>query len=45
VPRYIEIVDQLPLTPTQKIQKHKLRDRGVTPATWDAIAQGFKAER
>jgi crotonobetaine/carnitine-CoA ligase len=45
VPRYIEIMDQLPLTPTQKIQKHKLRDRGVTPATWDAIAQGFKAER
>jgi crotonobetaine/carnitine-CoA ligase len=45
VPRYIEVVDQLPLTPTQKIQKHKLRDRGVTPATWDATAQGFKAER
>lgn len=45
VPRYIEIVDQLPLTPTQKIQKHKLRDRGVTSATWDAKGHGFKAER
>lgn len=35
VPRYVEIVDQLPMTPTNKIQKFKLRDRGLTESTWD----------
>lgn len=45
VPRYIEIVDSLPYTPTNKIQKFKLRERGVTATTWDGQAQGFKAQR
>ncbi len=45
VPRYIECVDELPLTPTQKVRKNVLRDRGVTAATWDARAAGFKVER
>jgi carnitine-CoA ligase len=38
VPRYIEIVDQLPMTPTGKIEKHKLRSRGTTDRTFDARA-------
>jgi len=45
VPRYIEIVDSLPYTPTNKVQKFKLRERGVTSATWDGQAEGFKAQR
>jgi crotonobetaine/carnitine-CoA ligase len=45
VPRYIEIVDSLPYTPTNKIQKFKLRERGVMPGSWDARAVGFKAKR
>ncbi len=45
VPRYIEIVESLPYTPTNKVQKYKLRERGVTANTWDARAAGFRAER
>jgi crotonobetaine/carnitine-CoA ligase len=35
VPRYVEFVDALPLTPSGKIEKYKLRERGVTAGTWD----------
>jgi crotonobetaine/carnitine-CoA ligase len=35
VPRYVELVRELPLTPSGKVEKYKLRERGVTPATWD----------
>lgn len=38
VPRYVEFLDQLPRTPTDKVAKHVLRamgDRGLTPGTWD----------
>ena len=35
MPRYVEIVDELPMTPTQKVRKDDLRRRGVTAATWD----------
>jgi crotonobetaine/carnitine-CoA ligase len=45
VPRYIEFLDALPQTPTGRVQKYKLRERGVTPATWDARAAGFEVTR
>ncbi len=45
VPRYIQFVDSLPYTPTNKVQKFRLRERGVTPSTWDARTTGFKAQR
>jgi crotonobetaine/carnitine-CoA ligase len=35
VPRYLEFVDDLPRTPTQRIMKAELRRRAMTPATWD----------
>jgi carnitine-CoA ligase len=35
VPRFIEFVDELPVTENGKVQKFKLRDRGVTARTWD----------
>jgi crotonobetaine/carnitine-CoA ligase len=35
VPRYVEIVDDLPRTATGRVQKHVLRERGLTDATWD----------
>ena len=45
VPRYIEFLSELPQTPTGRVQKFKLRERGVTPETWDARAAGFVVER
>ena len=45
VPRYIEFVSGLPYTPTNKVQKYKLRERGVTPQSWDRVAAAFTLER
>ena len=45
VPRWLEQVDELPHTPTGRIQKYKLRQRGVGPATWDAVRAGFEIAR
>jgi len=45
VPRYIELVDELPRTPTQRVQKYKLRERGVTESTWDGKKAGFQVKR
>jgi carnitine-CoA ligase len=38
VPRYVEIVESLPLTENGKVRKFVLRERGVTAATWDREA-------
>jgi acyl-CoA synthetase (AMP-forming)/AMP-acid ligase II len=35
VPRYIDVVDQLPRTPTEKIEERCLQGRAVTTTTWD----------
>ena len=45
VPRYIEFVDELPHTPSGRVRKFQLRSRGVTDATWDREAAGFKLKR
>jgi len=45
VPRYVRIVDALPKTPTQKIQKHLLRSAGLTEDTWDREKAGIKIRR
>lgn len=36
-PRFIELLPELPKTPTGKVQKAALRRRGVTAATWDNL--------
>ena len=36
VPRYIEFYAALPKTPTLKVRKQELRERGITPETWVA---------
>jgi crotonobetaine/carnitine-CoA ligase len=38
IPRYIEFVDELPLTENGKVRKQALRERGVTDTTWDREA-------
>ena len=45
VPRFVEFCDALPATENGKIQKYKLRERGVTPRTWDREAAGIKISR
>ena len=42
VPRYIEFLDVLPRTPTNKVRKRELRADGVSPRTWDRRASGIK---
>ncbi len=39
VPRYLEVLDDLPRTANGKVQKFALRDRGVTAATLDRQAR------
>jgi carnitine-CoA ligase len=41
IPRYIEVLDELPRTPTKKTRKVDLRMAGVTSQTWDRKAQGI----
>ena len=45
VPRYLDFTDALPKTPTGKVQKYILREKGVTGATWDRVAAGVKLTR
>jgi crotonobetaine/carnitine-CoA ligase len=45
VPRYVETLPDLPRTENGKIQKFKLRERGVMPTTWDRQAAGYVVRR
>ena len=45
VPRYIEFVSELPYTPTQKLEKYKLRAKGISAATWDRLTSDFELQR
>lgn len=45
VPRFLDFVDALPYTPTQKVQKFVLREEGNTPDTWDMKQSSFKVRR
>jgi len=44
-PRFIEFVDDLPRTPTGKIQKKALRTEPLSPRVWDRVAHGVEAPR
>ena len=45
VPRYIRYVADLPRTPSARVQKHVLRDEGITADTWDREAAGIRIRR
>ncbi|AVO46141.1 AMP-binding protein [Phreatobacter cathodiphilus] len=45
VPRYVRIVDDLPKTPTRKVEKYLVRQSGLTPDTWDREAAGISIRR
>ena len=45
VPRYLDFVDALPYTPTNKVQKYLLRQQGISPQTWDRNAADFEVRK
>jgi crotonobetaine/carnitine-CoA ligase len=45
VPRYVRVEQELPKTPTNKIQKTELRREGVTENGWDREAAGIRLKR
>ncbi|MEE9252555.1 MAG: AMP-binding protein [Thermodesulfobacteriota bacterium] len=45
IPRFIRFADSLPKTGTQRVQKNKLRETGLTPDTWDREVAGYKIKR
>ena len=40
VPRFIEVVDELPKTPTERVSKDAVRARGLSDRAWDAEPGG-----
>ena len=42
VPRFFESVPDLPRTPSEKVKKKDLRERGVGPETWDRQRAGVR---
>jgi len=45
VPRFLEFVDELPRTIALRVDKQVLRERGVSPETWDREAAGIRLRR
>jgi crotonobetaine/carnitine-CoA ligase len=45
VPRFIRVIDELPKTPTAKVEKHVLRAEGLTADTWDRERAGIGLRR
>jgi crotonobetaine/carnitine-CoA ligase len=45
IPRFIEFSEELPKTPTGRIEKYRLREKGITGNTWDREKAGVKISR
>jgi crotonobetaine/carnitine-CoA ligase len=45
VPRYVEFMERLPKTPTERVEKYKLKKEGITPDTWDREKAGIQVTR
>ena len=41
IPRFVELLDALPRNGVGRVMKHKLREAGITPSTWDFEAMGL----
>ena len=39
IPRFVEALAEFPRTPTDKVRKVELRQRGVRATTWDSNVQ------
>lgn len=45
IPRYIAFRDSLPKTPSERVEKYKLKNEGVTGDCWDREVAGIKLKR
>jgi crotonobetaine/carnitine-CoA ligase len=45
VPRFVDIVPELPKTPSLKVAKYALRVTGIRATTWDRVAAGIEVPR
>jgi crotonobetaine/carnitine-CoA ligase len=45
IPRYIAIRGDMPKTPSERVEKFKLKDEGITDDCWDREAEGIVLER
>jgi len=45
VPTYVQFKEALPKTTNERVQKHVLREEGVTSDTWDRDKAGYKLKR
>ena len=45
VPRFIRFVEELPKNTSQRVEKYKLRQEGITSGTWDRELVGYKVHR
>lgn len=45
VPRYVDVMDELPLTENGKVRKFMLRERGISASAWDREAAGVEVPR
>ena len=45
IPRYIAIRSSLPKTPSERVEKFKLKAEGVTPDCWDREKSGIVLQR
>lgn len=45
IPRYVEFRDSFPKTGSERVEKYKLKQEGVTPKCWDREKAGYKLKR
>lgn len=45
IPRYIAFRDSLPKTPSERVEKYKIKVEGITDDCWDREAAGIKLKR
>lgn len=45
IPRYIAFRDTLPKTPSERVEKYRLKDEGITPDCWDREASDIVLAR
>jgi len=45
IPRYIAIRDSMPKTPSERVEKFKLKAEGITDDCWDREEAGIELQR